>query len=383
MRVLIITSEFPPLIGGIGTFTYNIAKALTLAGVSVRVLTSVGQEAPEQLKGVDVLRTANCLNRRGLKLIPLLYQAMRLCVAERPDMIIAMTWTHEGLVASLISRLLHLKYWVIVHGSDILSRRRAGLTRHLMFHCFEHANRILANSQFTKQLFVSLAPQLAFKLSVFNPPIDIEGLDLETDRAAIEAEFNLKQSRVIMTAARLVTRKGHAQMIEILGEIQTEYPDVVYVMTGAGPRSAELQMLAIERGVAHMVRAVGWVSNKKLQMLLRKADIYVSLSQEEEDDVEGFGISLAEAEGLGIPVIAGRCGGVEDAVTDGKTGILVDARDTAAVKQAVLRLLADDGLRKGMGDAGRNLVSDRFGLRSQGEKLRDLLLEFSEAKSFG
>jgi len=172
-------------------------------------------------------------------------------------------------------------------------------------------------------------------------------------------------------------------MIEILGEIQTEYPDVVYVMTGAGPRSAELQMLAIERGVAHMVRAVGWVSNKKLQMLLRKADIYVSLSQEEEDDVEGFGISLAEAEGLGIPVIAGRCGGVEDAVTDGKTGILVDARDTAAVKQAVLRLLADDGLRKGMGDAGRNLVSDRFGLRSQGEKLRDLLLEFSEAKSFG
>jgi phosphatidylinositol alpha-1,6-mannosyltransferase len=79
-----------------------------------------------------------------------------------------------------------------------------------------------------------------------------------------------------------------------------------------------------------------------------------------EQRVEGFGISLAEASACGIPVIAGRSGGIPAAVRDGETGLLVDAERVDAVADAVGRLLDDAPLRARLGAAGRRAVESRY-----------------------
>ena len=102
---------------------------------------------------------------------------------------------------------------------------------------------------------------------------------------------------------------------------------------------------------------VGFVSFADLRSLYRRMDVYVSPSLEVDGDVEGFGISFIEAGAVGKPVIAGRSGGVGDAVIDGETGILVDPGDSAALRNAICLLLDNDELRHRLGQAARNRIA--------------------------
>jgi phosphatidylinositol alpha-1,6-mannosyltransferase len=88
--------------------------------------------------------------------------------------------------------------------------------------------------------------------------------------------------------------------------------------------------------------------------------VYVGASRYHDLLVEGFGISLVEASASGVAVVGGRSGGVADAVREGETGLLVDPEQPAAVAAAVNRLLADEALRRSMGDAGRRAVETYY-----------------------
>jgi phosphatidylinositol alpha-1,6-mannosyltransferase len=79
-----------------------------------------------------------------------------------------------------------------------------------------------------------------------------------------------------------------------------------------------------------------------------------------EQRVEGFGISIAEASACGIPVVAGRSGGIPEAVRDGETGLLVDAERAEAVSDALRVLLDDPALRVRLGGAGRRAVETYY-----------------------
>ena len=102
------------------------------------------------------------------------------------------------------------------------------------------------------------------------------------------------------------------------------------------------------------------VPDRDLPALYNSAEIYLGVSRLLEHRVEGFGISLAEASACGIPVIAGRSGGIPEAVRDGETGLLVDAERPEAVVEAVRRLLDDPALRARLGTAGRRVVETHF-----------------------
>jgi phosphatidylinositol alpha-1,6-mannosyltransferase len=98
------------------------------------------------------------------------------------------------------------------------------------------------------------------------------------------------------------------------------------------------------------------VPDADLPGLYNLADVYVGASRRTPLSVEGFGIALAEAASSGRPVIAGRTGGIPEAVKDGETGLLVDAEQPAAVAEAVRRLLRDPKLARRLGEAGRREV---------------------------
>jgi phosphatidylinositol alpha-1,6-mannosyltransferase len=372
MKVLMISADFPPLIGGIATFSYNLARGLAKAGCRVRVLTSVGPGSWEPVRDVPVIRTPAALNRKGLKIIPLLWVGAQICRRERPDWLLAMTCTHEGIVAYVLKRILDVKYALVAHGSEMLQLPATGLRCAVTTRIFRDASVVVSNSEYTRSLVLRFGVDPSW-MTVINPPLDLEDYPLDLDTAAVDEKFRLTGKRVLLTASRLVKRKGHAQVIEAMVHLRERYPDLVYVMTGDGEYRRELEDFAWRYGVEDRVRMTGYVSQAELRQLYHRAEVYISPSQEDQGDIEGFGIALVEAGACGKPVIAGRSGGVGDAVVDGQTGFLVDPLDTEEIKRKLAILLDDAALRERFGKAAHVRVVSEFGLKKQGKRLEHLL----------
>ena len=131
-------------------------------------------------------------------------------------------------------------------------------------------------------------------------------------------------------------------------------------MVGTGEELDALAAEARDLGVADRVRFLADVPDSDLPALYNRAELYLGLSRMMQQRVEGFGISLAEASACGVPVIAGRTGGIPAAVRDGETGMLVDAEEAGAVATAIERLLNDPPLRARLGAAGRRAVETHY-----------------------
>jgi phosphatidyl-myo-inositol dimannoside synthase len=376
MKLLILTTDFPPFIGGVSTFTFNIATGLQQAGCRVKIVTSVGSDRSENHTNLAVIHMPAMLNRQVLKAVPLLGSALFICRSEPPDKILAMQWTHEGTVAWAIRRLLGIPYAVVTHGSEIVAARRQSIRRALMMHVLHNAESVIANSNFTRRLVMDLGLSPS-RVAVVSPPARLSAPSEPAAIAVLDEKLGLAGKRVILTAARMVRRKGHAEVIQALACLHDHYQDLVYVMTGQGEYRGQLEALAEQCGVADRIRFVGFVSASELAQLYQRADIYVSPSCQDGDDIEGFGISLTEAASYGKPVIAGRSGGVDEAIKNGVTGLLVNPGQTVEVVEAMTRLLDNPSLRRRMGESGRDWVNERFSVYRQGERLKNLLSEGS------
>ena len=152
-----------------------------------------------------------------------------------------------------------------------------------------------------------------------------------------------------------------------------------YAIVGSGGALAEMKALAKEMGVASRVKFLTNVTDADLPALYNAASVYVGMSRELGHDVEGFGISLAEASASGLPVVAGRSGGIPDVVADGETGLLIDTDQPAAVAEAVARVLGDDSLARRLGTEGRKRVESYFNWDRVARDLRTIGHEYAGA----
>ena len=131
-------------------------------------------------------------------------------------------------------------------------------------------------------------------------------------------------------------------------------------MVGSGEELGALEEQARQLGVGDRVRFLTDVPDRDLPAIYNCAEVYLGVSRLMEQRVEGFGISIAEASACGIPVVAGRSGGIPEAVRDGETGLLVDAERAEAVGDALQLLLDDAALRARLGGAGRRAVETYY-----------------------
>jgi phosphatidylinositol alpha-1,6-mannosyltransferase len=129
---------------------------------------------------------------------------------------------------------------------------------------------------------------------------------------------------------------------------------------GEGDDVDYLEHLAREFGVRRNVTFAGRVSDEELPLLYNACDAFILCSREDRGRrgilAEGFGMALVEASSCGKPVIAGRSGGVPDAVVEGITGLLLDPCDSDAVAAAIIKVLREPDLAKTLGANGREWV---------------------------
>jgi phosphatidylinositol alpha-1,6-mannosyltransferase len=114
-----------------------------------------------------------------------------------------------------------------------------------------------------------------------------------------------------------------------------------------------LRQLAADLGVAHAVEFAGNVAEHEIVAHYQLGDVFVMPNRAlANGDTEGFGLVFLEANGCGLPVIAGRDGGSTDAVRDDENGLLVDGNSVAQIQAAMQRLREDTALRERLGRLG-------------------------------
>ena len=178
--------------------------------------------------------------------------------------------------------------------------------------------------------------------------------------AELARDLELDGKQVLLTVARLERSKGIDLVLESLGGLARSVPGLRYVVVGDGSERGRLQDQARALGIERIVTFTGLVDETSKLALYSLCDVYVMPSRlVPRQPWEGFGIALLEAAMFGKPAVGGRVGGTADAVEDGVTGLLVDTSDARGTHEALSRLIADEGLRARLGAAGRRRVSAR------------------------
>lgn len=384
---LLLSSTFPPLVGGIERYIYNIYSRLPAQQVIVCAPRMAGDAEFDAHSPVRTVRVPEMLfsaywwRRRGRALA--LGQLSLLCLRERIEVVQASRTFPEGIMAWMLKQVWGIPYLVHTHGLDFLEPMRNDWGQLYGKRILTSAHRVVCNSSFTGEKLRSLgiAPD---KITKINPGVDPHrfrpGKAEEIERAV--QRLGLHNKRIILTVGRLVTRKGHDKVIESLPLVLQEVPTAVYLIVGDGPTRNELARLVQEHGLEEHVVFAGRVAEQDLPAYYQIADLFVMPSREIEGDVEGFGIVFIEAGACEVPVIGGASGGMGDAIAHGETGFLVDPLNVDEIAQAIITLLKDDNLARSMGKAGRTRAEREFSWAHAAERVQSIIEGLNGSKPF-
>jgi len=288
----------------------------------------------------------------------------------------------DGMTGWLLWQTLGIPYIVYTHGKEVLENQRDSEKNLLMNLVFSQAARVVSNSNYTGELVKAcgVAPEKVVRIT---PGIDVrqwrnvpEGGHLQ----ALRARYDLENRPVILSVGRLLERKGIDRTIAALPRVLAKFPETVYLVVGDGPDRDRLERQVEELNLGQSVRFTGAMSDADLQAAYHLGTVFAMVSRQPQGshEVEGFGIVYLEANICGLPVVAGRSGGVPDAVVDGKTGYLVDPEDPEAIAAAIVRLLENRPLREQMGEFGRERAIAEFDWSRCAVKLQILMARVRE-----
>jgi phosphatidylinositol alpha-1,6-mannosyltransferase len=340
--------------------------------------TVAGAAAADAVAGVPVLRAPIPVDR--LRTLPGLVgwcrSAERIATTRAIDFVWAGNLKPAGYVARWLRARRGIPYGIMVYGLDLtrlrVQARRSPRKRLAARAILGGASAIAAISGWTAAQYRLLAGEL--QLGDIEHQLRVIPLGADPVRFAPAGErYPLGPGRWLLTVARLLPHKGIDTGLAALAALSPHQADVRYAIVGDGPDRPRLEALAHQLGVADRVRFLGAVSDQQLPAIYRAATLYLGLSREEGDEAEGFGLSLVESQGCGTPVLAGRSGGIADALLEGRTGWLVDPRDAAAATARLRELLASSEQLLVAGRAGSALVADWLNWARVGADLRSAM----------
>ena len=146
----------------------------------------------------------------------------------------------------------------------------------------------------------------------------------------------------LVTVGRISERKGQHMVIEHMKTLKNDTPELNYHCIGIKDQVAPLESKIRDFNLTNKITFHGTLGLTEMIDRLNKCDIFVMLSVEtQEGDVEGFGIAILEANALGLPAIGAKGSGINDAINDGQSGILIDGNSATEFSSAIQNILND------------------------------------------
>jgi glycosyltransferase involved in cell wall biosynthesis len=163
---------------------------------------------------------------------------------------------------------------------------------------------------------------------------------------------------------RMEDEKGVPELLQALAIVAKKIPTVKLTLVGEGSRLEDYKQQVRKLGLIPKTIMPGWRSLEEIQQLVARARVAVLPSR-----IESFGLSVAEAQGAGVPVVATHAGALKEIVEDGATGTLVRAKDPKALADAICQVLENEEKFRLMAEAGRESARQKFSWDLTAQKL--------------
>ena len=278
----------------------------------------------------------------------------RLVRQEKIDIIHAHWLLPNGYIAARVSRATGVPFASTLHGSDIFMAERAAPLGRMAATALRGASHVTSCSPDLQQRLLALGGEQYLD----RVPLVANGTDLvpaDPDRDGPRRRYGVAPGEPLVAAVgRLVYKKGFRYLLQAMPEILAAHPSAKLVLGGGGELAGELEEQARALGVAERVVFPGMLSHDQVLDLVAAADLFVMPSiRDPGGNIDGLPIVVLEAMAAGRTVVATDVAGMPLAVADGETGRLVPEKDPAALAEAMNQILADDDLRRSMGEAAR------------------------------
>lgn len=375
-RVLLVTNDFPPTVGGIQSYLRDYCAELERRDpgrLTVFASTQDADAAAEYDASLpfDVVRWP----RTVMLPTPPTARRMAQIIAERE---INTVWfgssTPMALMGSAARRAGAGRIVASTHGHEVGWSMVPG-GRNVLRAIGRRTDCLTFVSRYARQRFAAcFGPTVAWEpmpggvdSTVFAP--DPEG------REMIRARHGIDDRKVIVCVSRVVPRKGQDTLVEAMPTVLRDVPDAHLLIVGPGDYAEQLRSRARELQIDERVTVTGAVDYEELVAHYCAGDVFAMpvRTQGGGFSVEGLGIVFLESQACGVPTIAGDGGGAPETVQDGVTGDVVDGTSVDAVASCTAALLNDPERARRYSERGRRYVQDAWNWDVLGRQLSSVL----------
>lgn len=334
LNILFVARRFPPAVGGMERFAYDLATSLDADHSMVKI-------------------TWGGANKWLPVVLPIFFIRGLWALMSKPIDVIHM---QDGVLAPigwLFSKLSGKPYVVVAHGLDVTYENRFYQAVNVAF--IRRADAVIAISSATMDELLKrgMNPE---KVSVITIGTHDDYLAPKADKDLLEREFgqDMHNRLLLLTTGRLVKRKGVAWFVRYaLPKIVQKYPSVLYVVAGEGEQRRDIESSIAKVNLSKNVLMLGLVSEQQRSALYQSSDVFVMPNIQVAGDMEGFGIVALEAATAGLPIVASNLEGIRDAIKDGENGRLVTSENSDEFVTEISHLLSDKELRETLGKKAR------------------------------
>ncbi len=416
MRLLIATDAFPPVCGGSGWSTYELARGMRARGHEVLIVRPVpGAPERETASSYDNFRIVEFgsaapgvpyvrnyfknerLYSRLENFLETLIRAEKIDVIHAQHVLTSVPSVAAAARASIPSVCTVRDYWPVCYWADLIhtadeARLCPGCSAAMMTQCIRPragalwplalpmipymranlarkrtglaaADAIVAVSSTIAADLKARAPELAATRMVVIPnPVNIA--DLRERAAASPAPLD---SPYALYLGKLAPNKGTSHLVRVVEEAALDWP---LLIAGDGPERAGIESAG--RRSSRDIRMLGWVDQRQTAALLKHASLLIFPSR----GPESLSRVLIEASALGVPIAAMNTGGTPDVIIDEQTGLL--SATPSELAQDVRRLRQDESLRARLGEAAKRHAGQQFDAPAVVARVEQLYLQLLE-----
>lgn len=368
MKHLLVTNDYPPKVGGIQNYLWEIYRRLPSDEFTIFTTPYEGAEEFDSHQNHEIRRHS----RFWLSPTPDVRRRIDELTDETGSDLVVLD---PALPLGALGPTLKSPYALVIHGTEAVVPAQVPALSRAYRRTVSGAEHVISSSEWATQATAKSLGGSAPPSTYVPPGVDTKRfVPLDTgERNAARTRFGLPDDvPVILSLSRLVPRKGMDRLIEAAAILRSGHPDLQVVIAGGGRDDARLRRLI--RATGAPVRLLGRVDDCDLPALYGCADVFAMLCRNRWGGLEqeGFGIVFVEAAAAGIPQVAGQSGGAAEAVDHGRTGLVVqDPNDPAQVAVSLDRLLADPAMRTAFGHAARTRAVAQFSYDVLVDRYRD------------
>ena len=344
LKIIFVTPYFPPKMGGVENYVYNIAKGLKKEyGWDVVVITSNHVERKKKIEiidGIKIYRLPRWFKISNTPINPLWYfDIKKIIKLEKPDIVNA--HAPVPFIADVVTMGLDKTLFVLTYHSGTMKKNK--IFSDIMISFYENlilpllakrANKIICSSDFVKKTI--MMPYHSKTITV-HPGVDT---------SLFKPNSSMKRNKNVVLFICRYKNMHKMKGLHNLADAMKELP------------FAKLRIIGEEGNIeGKNIECLGIKSGKSLAKEIQLSNVLILPSLA---NMESFGMVLLEAMACKIPVIGTKIGGIPEVISHERDGLIVPPQDPKTLAKAIKKILTNKKLAKSMGEKGYKKIKEKY-----------------------